>query len=815
VPTNSINTPSIAEEFRPIPEASASTPKTFLQRANIMLALGIPIVPLPPAVTGRKFPPCVGEDWQSQASANPNVVAQWAEKFSTTCNVGAVARFREPDGSYGVWFQDDDAGTLAERYKADTGQNLPRTLKVKTSRGYHYYFRHDEASVLVRYGTANCKFDIPEYKGESRCNNQYVLGIGSIHPTARTPYAVVDDSPIAVAPVAMLDWLQKAYIESELVKDFVGILALLGRAKAEIIAAKEKLFSDVTSQSQPGRIAAVEKLLNELKAKNPARFAKSKNTGLGDPGFRKLFDVVEYRPLLKRLKLDALQPGKVVPCPMPQHEHYDSTPCFGPIHAIPELLHCCGKCGWTGDMVAAVFKLDGGSKKYKSMYDCAHEICKEENLNFEDFFPAKPAEAPPAETSEPNDPSSLRPELSAEALYGLSGDIVKKILPETESHPAGLLVQTLMYFGNIIGRTAYYQVESDRHYGNLFAVRVGDTSKGRKGTGGNRINAVFENVDRVWFDTRVQSGLSSGEGLLVAVHDETIEEDKTGRPTVVEGGVHDKRLVSYEGEFAQVLSVMQRQGATIATNLRNAWDGKPMQTMTIKPRRATGHTISVLGDITAGELKHMLTQQDSTNGFANRFLWVYVHRTKLLPNGGADLDFAPEVERLQIAIQFAKRQKRVFMDRNAREMWGRAYERLAVDQGGLFGAVTSRGEAHTIRLALLYALLDQSTHIRSEHLLAALAFWQYCEDSARYIFDALTADQQLMLEFLDDGRKTKTDFLKGLFKGNRKAQAIQDDLDRLRGRGLIGVLPNKYGTDAYHKRVVNNTLFSSSSGTKV
>jgi hypothetical protein len=139
------------------------------------------------------------------------------------------------------------------------------------------------------------------------------------------------------------------------------------------------------------------------------------------------------------------------------------------------------------------------------------------------------------------------------------------------------------------------------------------------------------------------------------------------------------------------------------------------------------------------------------------------------------------------------------MDRNAREMWGRTYERLAVDQGGLFGAVTSRGEAHTIRLALLYALLDQSTYIRSEHVRAALAFWEYCEDSARYIFDALTADQKLMLEFLNDGPKTKTDFLKGLFSRNRKAVAIQDDLDCLRRRGLIGVSPNKQGTDEYHK----------------
>lgn len=393
----------------------------------------------------------------------------------------------------------------------------------------------------------------------------------------------------------------------------------------------------------------------------------------------------------------------------------------------------------------------------------------------------------------------LRPKLSDVALYGLPGDIVRKIVPETESHPAGLLVQTMMFFGNIIGRSAYYQVESTRHYANIFAVKVGVTSKARKGTGSDRIDAVYEYVDQSWFSTRKQGGLSSGEGLIVAVQDQVLGEDEEGNPVVVEPGVSDKRLLAYEGEFAQVLSVMQRQGATISTNIRNAWDGKPLQTMTIKPRRATNHTISILGDITGFELKSMLTQQDSTNGFANRFLWVHVERCGLKPFGGEDLDFTPEVERLKTAIEFARRQRRVFMDRNAREMWVRAYERLATDNPGLFGAVISRGEAHVIRLALIYAMMDRSDHIRSEHLYAALALWQYCEDSARYIFDGITEEQQMIVDFLQaNGTATRTAILKALFRGNRKAGLIAADLDALIRRGTVSSAKNKKGTEVYY-----------------
>src|SRR5947209_3478918 len=40
-------------------------------------------------------------------------------------------------------------------------------------------------------------------------------------------------------------------------------------------------------------------------------------------------------------------------------------------------------------------------------------------------------------------------------------------------------------------------------------------------------------------------------------------------------------------------------------------------------------------------------------------------------------------------------------------------------------AVAEGAEAHTIRLALLYALLDGERYIQQDHLTAALALWDY------------------------------------------------------------------------------------------
>ena len=41
-----------------------------------------------------------------------------------------------------------------------------------------------------------------------------------------------------------------------------------------------------------------------------------------------------------------------------------------------------------------------------------------------------------------------------------------------------------------------------------------------------------------------------------------------------------------------------------------------------------------IGHITVEELRRNLTETETSNGFANRFLWCCVRRSKLLPEGG-------------------------------------------------------------------------------------------------------------------------------------------------------------------------------------
>jgi hypothetical protein len=339
------------------------------------------------------------------------------------------------------------------------------------------------------------------------------------------------------------------------------------------------------------------------------------------------------------------------------------------------------------------------------------------------------------------------PVIDEAAYYGLAGDIVRTLEPHTEADSVGLLIQFLAAFGNLVGNSPYYQVESNRHHANLFTVQVGASAKGRKGTAGARVMAITRAADETWAAERSASGLSSGEGLISAVRDPVSKWDaKEQCEVIVDQGIQDKRLMVTEPEFAGALAVMERHGNTLSPNIRNAWDGQRLQTLTKNsPLKATGAHISIIAHITEAEARSRMTRTDMANGFANRFLFCCVRRSKFLPHGG-NLDDT-EIARLGAVVAnaaaVARKIGRVRMTAPAAQAWEEAYPELSAERSGLVGALIARAEAQVIRIALIYALLDfkvgddafgVGAHIDVMHLEAAMAVWAYCEASAIRIF---------------------------------------------------------------------------------
>jgi hypothetical protein len=134
---------------------------------------------------------------------------------------------------------------------------------------------------------------------------------------------------------------------------------------------------------------------------------------------------------------------------------------------------------------------------------------------------------------------------------------------------------------------------------------------------------------------------------------------------------------------------------------------------------------------------------------------------------------------------------RITMTDAAKEAWAAVYSDLSADKPGLLGAVTARSEAQTIRLAMIYALLDGQRLIDVVHLRAGLAVWEYCEASAQHIFGKMlgdpVADEILRaLKRAGKGGLTRT-IIRGLFSGHQSSDRLSAALAMLLSKGLARV----------------------------
>lgn len=387
-----------------------------------------------------------------------------------------------------------------------------------------------------------------------------------------------------------------------------------------------------------------------------------------------------------------------------------------------------------------------------------------------------------------------RPELHPKARYGLAGEFVAAFEPDTEADPAALLASFLVAFGNACGPTPHAWVSETRHRVNLAAVNVGATSRSRKGTSWGPVERVFGYADPDWLHDRRASGIGSGEGIIWAVRDPSGPkvDPKTGQSIIEDEGVRDKRLMVLESEFSSVLKVAGRDSSILSEIIRKAWDGDTLQNIVKRsPVKATNPHVSILGHITEEELRRELSETDQVNGLANRFLWVYVRRSKLLPDAPRLDEAAAAALGMQVrrALEHARTCEQILRDEPAADVWRRAYADLSKDYPGMFGALTARAEAHVLRLSMVYALLDCSNVVRLEHLTAALAFWHYCEDSARYIFGDRTGDpvaDRIRGALRTSGTLTETD-IRDLFGRHQKADRVQRTLESLLTAGMVAV----------------------------
>jgi hypothetical protein len=352
----------------------------------------------------------------------------------------------------------------------------------------------------------------------------------------------------------------------------------------------------------------------------------------------------------------------------------------------------------------------------------------------------------------------------------------------------------MIAFGNAMGRSMSVFADGHDHRANEYGVIVGDTSRARKGTAWRRTRAIMTWADPDWVRDNIPHGLSSGEGIIYRIRDEgrgTV--GKKGEAREPDQGVKDKRLLVVEEEFANVLRVLSREGNTLSGVLRLGWDGDTLEVLTKNsPMRASNPHVSFLGHITIEELMQYLSQVEIFNGLGNRILWSCVRRSKLLPLGGKVPDRQTQniAQAVKLALEHARGRGQTRMTPAAESLWRSSYAGLTETRPGMYGAVTSRAEAHSLRLALKYCALDRSDAIDVNHVRSALALWAFHDRCAAYLFGSKSGDPAVdkalaALKAAGPAGLSRNQIYRDVFKAHKSGESLARLLSNLLAKNLV------------------------------
>lgn len=389
-------------------------------------------------------------------------------------------------------------------------------------------------------------------------------------------------------------------------------------------------------------------------------------------------------------------------------------------------------------------------------------------------------------------------EMAQEAYHGLAGEYVLLVEKETEADPSAILTQLLVSFGSSCGRGPFIEVGATRQCTNEFLLLVGATGDGKKGTSLSWVSHLFGEVDNEWMTNRCMHGISSGQGIIKRVRDAGENNDI---------GVSDKRLLILLQEGSRIFKSAKLETSITSEVLRQLWESGNVDDPTKNsPIRATNAHVSLIAHMTPREIESCIDAVSKENGLMNRFLFCACRRQRFLSSGGKIPHMNGTIDRMRDALAFAVSigGQRFYRTSEAEEFWcehGGMYESLETKRAGTVGSILSRASTHSLRLALIYALLDKSLVITLDHLQAAKAVVEYSERSARWVFGSSKDDEACdkLYRFIVSKREAGSNFgeFYKVFSNKKTSREVAKIVQALVQDGLV--IPGKiarYGRQA-------------------
>lgn len=254
--------------------------------------------------------------------------------------------------------------------------------------------------------------------------------------------------------------------------------------------------------------------------------------------------------------------------------------------------------------------------------------------------------------------------------------------------------------------------------------------------------------------------VSSGEGIIEAIRDPSTY--MCDGKEIEDPGVLDKRLFIDVAEFGGILALTKRNGSILSAVIRNAYDCKPLETNTRRhPVAVQSPYVSISGAITPNEFNGLLFDKadiakNADNGFSNRFLPIFVHRTKLVAMPTRTEGTKEMIDGLWKNILMVyqslnpsdvARSTLFPMDADADAYWRHEYKRITTlkaassDAQRLFG----RLETNTRKLAVILATMNGEVSVSLPALKAANAWIDYSAGTINKIVatveDRMRADE--------------------------------------------------------------------------
>lgn len=374
-----------------------------------------------------------------------------------------------------------------------------------------------------------------------------------------------------------------------------------------------------------------------------------------------------------------------------------------------------------------------------------------------------------------------RPLPDRNMFTGVLGAAVDLLDPTTEADPVAILASLLAGVGAMVTARPHLQVGNTRHPLLIWPLIFGRTSTGRKGESWSTARRVLAAADAEFVAENLESGLSSGEGLIERIKDIDAEDAPTRKGEFA--GTNDKRLLVVEPEFGSLMARAKREGNTLAAVLRDAWDGRPLGVLTKSRSRASASHIAVIAHVAPKEFRIRQAEADLAGGSYNRFLPLFVERSKRIPIGeGIPTEALTDLTtELRCAISAARSISRITLDPDATALWSDAlYDEFteADDEDTPAAEFTRRGAPYCLRIAGLHAALGARRTVNTTDLTAAAALVRYAIESAHYVLGDTTGNPRIdrirraLADAGDDGL-SRTD-ISALFGRNLPRTALDE-----------------------------------------